>query len=107
MEEKVTMDDLIKKEREKKRKKKKLLYSLAAAGIVFTIGYNKGQSDCMRSIKRELKKNWRQLNLGGGVTMPLYYHKKNEQGIHVVLRSVESSMAKMEEEIKSLKEVAK
>ena len=106
MEEKVTMDDLLRKEREKKRKKKKLLYSLAAAGIVFTIGYNKGQKDCMRSIKHELK-NWRRLNLGGGVTMPLYYHKKNEQGILVVLRTVESSMAKMEEEIRSLKEVAK
>ena len=106
MEEKVTMNDLLKKEREKKKKNKKLLYSLAAAGIVFTIGYNKGQKDCMRGIKRELK-NWRRLNLGGGITMPLYYHKKNEQGILVVLRSVESSMAKMEEEIKSLKEVAK
>ena len=106
MEEKVTMNDLLKKEREKKRKNKKLLYSLAAAGIVFAIGYNKGQKDCMRSIKRELK-NWRRLNLGGGITMPLYYHKKNEQGILVVLRSVGSSMAKMEEEIKSLKEVSK
>lgn len=106
MEEKLTMDDLLKKEREKKKKKKKLLYSLFAAGIVFSIGYSKGQSDSLKAVKKELK-NWKQLNLGGGVTMPLYYHKKHEQGIHVVLRTLESSMAKMEEEIRSLKEVTK
>ena len=107
MEENKTLDDVIKKEEQKKSKKRKVIFTIAGLTIVYCFGYSAGKKDTVKAIKKELTKNWRKLNLGGGITVPLYYHVKDEKGILTGCRYIDNALKNMEEEIKRLKEVTK
>lgn len=101
------MEESIKKEEKKLSKKRKVIFTITGLTIVYCIGYSTGKKDTIKAIKKELTKNYRRLNLGGGITLPLFYHVKDEKGILTGCRCIDNALRNMEDEIKRLKEATK
>ena len=96
-------------EENKKKEKKsghKILWTCAALGIAFAWGYSKGSKDQVKFIKKQMYENVRKLNFGNGITMPLYYNKKDEKCIQRFFGSIEKDLCELYD-IKKIREVAK
>ena len=81
--------------KKKEKRNRKIFWTCTGLGIAFACGYSKGSKDQLKHIKNQMYKNVRKVNFGNGITMPLYYNKKDEQCIKKFFGSIENALERL------------
>ena len=80
-------------EKEKNERKEFWIKAGAIVGI-YALGYFAGKKAMTKTIKKELK-NYRRLNFGNGITMPMFYHKDNEPCIIKFFECIDAELVEL------------